>query len=282
MGAARAEQPVLEQPHIHDRSGPPQLDDHQQAQQHHPGDNAAEHFGRRPSMTGSRRNPVHRQPEPGRGEQEAGGIESARLAAGVPAEKQGAEYRDADAHRNVDIEDQAPGQVGHQKAAEHGAERRCESRRKGEHGGETDTSLRPEGAQQHGHADRREHAAARPLQHPEQDELAEARGHPTQRRRDREDRDGRQQRPLAAEPVAEPPRCRNEDSQADQVGDRHHVDRRGLDRKGPADGREGHIDDGGVHRAEENGGNVDDSDRRLLADGAPHATLHACSFPGTG
>lgn len=92
---------------------------------------------------------------------------------------------------------------------------------------------------------------------PDHHQLAQAVGRPAQSGRPREHRGSRQQRPFGADPA----RRRDEHGQAHQEPDDDPVDRRSRGVEVPADGRDGHIDDGDVQDAEEQDGHIDSAKR---------------------
>ena len=132
------------------------------------------------------------------------------------------------------------------------------------------------GAVEHRHANRREHAAPRALEDPEQHQLEHGLGETAQHRRDREQRDRRQEGALGAETVSDPPRGRNPDREADQVPDHDAIGRRRADGEAPSHRREGDVDDGHVHDRHEHGGYVDHRDDLLVGESQPaHANILA-------
>ena len=80
----------------------------------------------------------------------------------------------------------------------------------------------------------------------------------------REDDDGGQEDPLAAEAVSQPSRRRDEDGQAHQIGDHDAVDGGGGDVEVAADGGERDVHDRDVHDVHEHRRHEHDADGDLL------------------
>ena len=122
-----------------------------------------------------------------------------------------------------------------------------------------------EDAVEHGHADGSHHSAARPLNDPEGHELADVLGQTAQPGPHGEHHDGDQEHPFPTEVVTEPPRRRDEDGQAHQVGDDDAVDGGRGDREVAADRGQGDVHDRDVHDAHEHGRDEHGADGELLA-----------------
>jgi hypothetical protein len=95
-----------------------------------------------------------------------------------------------DADRDVDVEDEAPGEVLHEPAAEHRPHGGGEQHRDAEDAHDAAHVLGADRSHDDGHADRHEHAAAESLEHAEEHQLREVLRDPAGHRREREERDG--------------------------------------------------------------------------------------------
>ena len=259
-------------------AGRPQFDDHHGRQQHGPRGYRRQHLGIVPAQVGPFRDAVHQQPEAEPGQHEAGQVEAARLRLRRLVQEDRAEREGRDADRHVDVEHPPPRQLGDEQAAEHRPEGGRQRGGDGEDGRGPDALVGREHPVEHRHPDRGEHAAGGALEDPERDQLGQARGHAAQRGGPGEQRDGGEQDPLAAVPVAEPAGRRDEHGQADQERDGDPVHGGGAHPEVAADGRQRDVDDRHVHDAHEHGGDEDDADRCLLA----HPRSHSLSQDHAG
>jgi hypothetical protein len=109
----------------------------------------------------------------------------------------------------VDVEDPAPRVIGDEPATDDRTDSWRQHRRDDEHGAGLGPLGRWERPEQHGSADRGQHAAADTLEHAKADELGERMRLPAEGRCQRERAEREQERPLRAEAIANPARCRN-------------------------------------------------------------------------
>ena len=149
----------------------------------------------------------------------------------------------------------------------------------GEDAGGADTLGRREDPVEHRHADRRHHAAAGALDHPEHDELGHVLRQAAEHRSESEDDDGDEKHPLAAEAVAEPARRGDEDRQAHQIGDDDAVHRGWRNVEVTADRGQGHVDDRDVHDVHEHRRHEHRTDHELLAESG---CCHRPALPSAG
>ena len=206
------------------------------------------------ALSGPSETPYMSEAEAGPAEDETRDVEAAGVVGRPCARGQRApKMIGGDAEREVDEEDPAPGEVGHQEAAEHRSEGRRQRGRDGQDAGGPNPLGRGEDPEEHGHADRRQHAAACALEDPEDDELGHVLCQAAEHRPHGEDDDGDHEDPLPSEAVAQPARRRDEDGQADQVGDDDPVDRGRGDVEVTTDGGQGHVHDRDVHDVHEHG-----------------------------
>ena len=202
--AGGAEQPVCVYPEVQQWFRLPELEEHHGHHQNGAHRHGDEHRRRAPALQGALRHAVHDQTETAGGQEEPGQIETARIHLFVVVEKQGTEDDSGGTDGDVHIEDPPPRQVGHEQAAEHGAERgrQCGGDHQDARGAHP--LRRREDPEKHGHPDRGHEAPGRPLEHPEHDELTEAGGRPAQSRGGGEQHHRRQQDLPSAEAVPEP------------------------------------------------------------------------------
>jgi hypothetical protein len=91
-----------------------------------------------------------------------------------PLQEERSEDHGRDPQGEVDEEDPAPREIGDQEAAEHGTECGRHGGRDGQDAGGADPLGGGKDPVEHGHPDRRHHAAARTLNHSEDDQLRHA------------------------------------------------------------------------------------------------------------
>ena len=265
-GAGAAEQPIGEQPEGDQGLSLSQLKPDQQGQQDGPDGQRGHDQRASPAPERPFRNPVHQQAEAGARQQESDQVEPARILLPLSRQEQDAEDHGGDPDRHVDVEHPAPGQVGNEQTANHGTQRRRQRGRHDHDAGGAHPLGRRKRPVQHGHAHRHHQPAAGALDDPEEDQLAEAAGRPAQGGCPGEQHDRDQQHPPAAETVAQPPGRRNENRQADQIGDGHGGHGVGPDVELAPDRRQGHVDDRHVHDVHEHRRHEDRADGHLLVD----------------
>ena len=182
----------------------------------------------------------------------------------VRSRNRDAEDDRGDADGQVDEEHPAPGEVGDQETAQHGADGGRQRGPEGDEAGRPDPFGRREDPVEHGHPDGGHHAAARTLDDAEEHQLGHVLGQTAQRRAEGEDDDGGQEDPLAPEAVAQPARRRDEHGQAHQIGDHDavHGGRRNVEVA--PDGGERDVHDRDVHDVHEHRRHEDDADGDLL------------------
>ena len=118
---------------------------------------------------------------------------------------------------------------------------------------------------EHRHADRREHAATRPLEHAKEHQLEHRLRQAAERRREGEQRDREHERSLGAEAIADPARRRDPHRQAHQVADDDPVGCGCADGEAARDRGQRDVDDGHVHDRHEHRDDVDRPDDLLGA-----------------
>ena len=115
--------------------------------------------------------------------------------------------------RRIDVEDPAPAGVIDEPATQDRADRRRNRRRYDQHRRSGGALVRWEGAEEHGRADRRHHAAADTLQYPEEDQRIDAPGASAEGRAEREHGQREEEDLLRAEAIPHPARCGDPDRQ---------------------------------------------------------------------
>ena len=162
--------------------------------------------------------------------------------------------------RDVDVERPAPGEVLDEEPAEDGTGGWAKDGGEHEDAADGDALLGWESAVEHGHADGCEQAATSPLQHPEGDQLLKAASLSAEGRRADEEGKCDEEDAFGAEAIAQPTRRRDEDRQADEIGDNNRLGHHGRDVKLASQCDEGYIDDRRVERVHEHRGDIDGSD----------------------
>ena len=112
---------------------------------------------------------VHHRDGRGRRRQQSERVETEAVRpVRVSVRKRHADTERDETDRDVDVEDEAPREVLHEPAAEHGPDRRREQHRDAEDPHDPSHVLGPDRSHDDGHADRHQHAAAESLQHAEE------------------------------------------------------------------------------------------------------------------
>ena len=242
----------------------PELDEDEREEERGAAHAGGDDGGRRPPLERTLGDAVHQEPEPGAAEHEAGHVEAAGVDRLGPLQEEEPEEHGHDADRHVHEEHPAPREVGDQEAAEHGPDGGRQGGAEGDEAGGPDPLGGREDPVEHGHADRRHHAAARALHDAEQHQLGHVLGQTAQGRADGEDDDRGQEHAFAAEAVAQPTRRRDEDGQAHEIGDHDPVDGGRGDVEVAADGGQRDVHDRDVHDVHEHRRHEHDADGDLL------------------
>ncbi len=224
--------------------------------------------GRRPALARRLAERVEEEAEPQRRQHETGEVEPFPGSLPVLGQLQGAEgdRRHPDGH--VDEEHPSPGEVIDEGASDERAERRSHDGGDHQEPGHTGALGRRKRPVQHRHPDRRQHAAADPLEHPEDDQLEDRLGQAAQHRCDREQGDRREEGALGAETVPDPAGRGNPHREAHEIADHHPVGRRRAHPEISRDGGERDVDDRRIHDRHEHRHDVDRPDDLLGAQ--PH------------
>ena len=176
----------------------------------------------------------------------------------------GAEHEREQAEGDVDEEDPTPRGMRGDNAAEHRTHGRAEHARYREHSRRTCPFVRWEGPVEHRLADRHEHAAAHPLGHAECDQLLDRLRQPTQGRSQREQGQRSQEHPFGADSVTQPPRRRDPNRQAQQVGRDHPLETGVARAETGADGGQRDVHDGHVEHVHEHADHERNRDHALV------------------
>ena len=212
----RSLQQWLAGPQLHRRPGPPAG---------RPRARCSRGSGAAPAPVGPLADPEHDQGEADAGQQEPGEVEAAGMGLAVLVEEEQAEDEGDDPDGQVDEEDPPPREVGHQQPAEDRSEGR------GHRGGDGQDARGPhpllggEGAEQHGHAHRGHHAAADPWMTRKKTSSGRLSARPQRTEAPVNMAMAKSRTRLDPEPVAQPAGGGDEHGQADQVPDRHRVER---------------------------------------------------------
>ena len=255
---------LSQQVQVHHRSGGAKLYEDERDEQCDAHDAGRNHPGRRPRLERSFGDPVHQEPQSDAAEHETGDVEASGVDGVDLLQDERAEDDRHDADGHVDEEHPAPREVGDQKATEDRSHSGGHGCAEGQDAGRPHPFGRREDPVEHCHPDGRHHAAARPLHHTEDHQLRHVLRHATERRADRENDDGCQQNPFAAETVSQPSGRGNEDGQAHQVGDHDTIDGGRGDVEIAPDGGERDIHDRDVHDVHEHRRHEHDADCDLL------------------
>ena len=177
-----------------------------------------------------------------------------------------------DPDRQVHEEDPAPRQVLDDRAADDGAEHRCEQHRHADDAHHAAHAARARGLSQGDHPDRHDHAAGEALEHAEADQRLGAPGQAAEAAGHDERRHGGHPHPLRAEALGGPPGQRDRGREREQVAGAHPLDRRQRRVQLDPQGLQRHVHD---RRVEDRHDGADDHHDRDPADVAGQGVVQA-------